>query len=273
MGLGPRGARPGLGRARERSSAAVIAPVVLGVVVISLWQLGVFHAIFGIKAFTVPLPSVIVGGLGKYGREIGQALGITLSAAVIGYLCGMTAGVTIGSVLVRFAPRLIPRVLPLLGATNSLPIVALAPLIALWTGPGMLLKVIVVIVMTTPVMTVYTVRGLRDVEPAALELMASLEATGGQVYRMLRFHRALPFLFTAFKSAIVLALIGTIVSEAVRGFEGLGYVIVDSMGSFEAARAWLALIAIATCGITWYVLISVLERVAVPWEAASRARG
>lgn len=252
--------------------AVIAAPVLVFVVAVTLWEAGVFHAVIGIQPFTVPLPSAIVAGTARYGDEIGAALRITLSAAVVGYACGMTLGFTLGSVLVRFLPGMITRALPLLGATNSLPIVALAPLIALWTGPGMVLKVIVVTIMTTPIMTVYTVRGLRDVEPAAVELMASLEATGGQVYRMLRLRRALPFLFTALKSAIVLALIGTIVSEAVRGFEGLGYVIVSSMGRFEAARAWLALLAIAASGIAWYLVIGVLERVVVPWDSASRAR-
>lgn len=262
----------GVRRFLDSPAPALIAPVVLLFVVVGLWEGGLFHGLFGIKPFTVPFPSAIVAGVAKHGEEIRLALTITLTAAFVGYLTGMTLGFTVGSILVRFAPRLTGRILPVLSATNSLPIVALAPLVALWTGPGILLKVIVVTIMTTPTMVVYTVRGLRDVDPTALELMASLEATGGQVYRMLRVRRALPFLFTALKSAVVLALIGTIVSEAVRGFEGLGFVIVHSMGSFEAARAWLALLAIAAVGIAWYLVIEVLERVVVPWEAASRRR-
>jgi NitT/TauT family transport system permease protein len=150
--------------------------------------------------------------------------------------------------------------------------VALAPLVALFTGPGIGLKVIVVTIMTTPIMIVYAVRGLRHVDTTAIELMDSFDATPGQVYRMVRVRTALPFVFTALKSSVVLALIGTIVSEAVRGFEGLGYVIVDSMGSFKAALAWLALIAIAAIGITCYVVIEVLERVLVPWEGSNRGR-
>ena len=250
----------------------VLAPLIVFVGVLALWQGGVFHAVFGIRKFTVPLPSAILAGLPTNGAIIGEALSKTLPAALIGYACGMGLGFLAASALIRFAPGVVARVLPLLSATNSLPIVALAPLVALWTGPGIALKVIVVTIMTTPIMIVYAVRGLRNVEPTALELMDSFEATPGQVYRMVRFQTALPFVFTALKSSIVLALIGTIVSEAVRGFEGLGYVIVDSMGSFKAALAWLALIAIAAIGITWYVVIEVLERVVVPWEGMSRQR-
>lgn len=257
---------------RRAWTPVVVAPILVFVVALASWQGGVFHALFGLKAFTVPLPSAIVAGLPRNGEIIADALSATLPAALLGYALGMSLGFAIASTLVRFAPGLIARLLPLLTATNSLPIVALAPLVALFTGPGVALKVFVVTIMTTPIMVVYAIRGLRHVEPTALELMDSFDATAGQVYRMVRVRTALPFVFTALKSSIVLALIGTIVSEAVRGFEGLGYVIVDSMGSFKAALAWLALIAIAAIGITWYVLIEVLERVVVPWEGAGRGR-
>ncbi len=252
------------------AAPALVAPLAVLVVALGLWQLGVFHAIFGLKTFTVPYPSAIVAGWQDNGGVILEAAWATLPAAILGYVLGMALGLALATVLVLSAPRLIDRVLPFLSATNSLPIVALAPLVALFTGPGVPLKVIVVAIMTTPVMVVYAIRGLHDVDPTAVELMASLEATPNQLYRMVRIRTALPFVFTALKSSIVLALIGTIVAESVRGFEGLGYLIVDSMGSFKAVEAWLALIAIAGIGIGWYLLVEVLERLAIPWEAGRR---
>jgi NitT/TauT family transport system permease protein len=264
-----RGRRPPGGVA----AAALVAPLVVLVVGLAAWQGGIFHALFGLKTFTVPYPSAIVEGWRFNSEEIIGAIAVTLPAALIGYAVGMIAGITLASLLVRYAPTLTDRLLPFLSATNSLPIVALAPLVALFTGPGVVLKVVVVAFMTTPIMVVYAVRGLREVDPTAIELLDSLEATPGQVYRMVRIRTALPFIFTALKSSIVLALIGTIVAESVRGFEGLGFVISQSMGSFKAVQAWLALLSIAAIGITWYVVMEVLERVVVPWEAARRRRG
>jgi NitT/TauT family transport system permease protein len=269
------GDRPG--RARRSwplpVGPALVAPVVVLVAGLALWQGGAFHALFGLKTFTVPYPSAIVAGWDDNSDLITSAIAVTLTAAVLGYALGMALGIALASLLVRYAPTLVDRLLPFLSATNSLPIVALAPLVALFTGPGVILKVIVVAFMTTPIMVVYAVRGLREIDPNALELMDSLEATPGQVYWMVRIRTALPFIFTALKSSIVLALIGTIVAESVRGFEGLGFVIAQSMGSFKAAEAWLALIAIAAIGIGWYAVIEALERVVVPWEAARRRRG
>lgn len=255
---------------RRLWTPVLVAPVAVFVLVGVLWQGGAFHALFGLKLFTVPLPSTIIDGLPRNGPEVFEALRVTVSSAILGYASGMLLGFAAGSLLVRYLPDLTSRLLPVLTATNSLPIVALAPLVALFTGPGVLLKVIVVTVMTAPIMIVYTVRGLREVDPTVLEMMASLEATPGQVYRVAQVRTALPFVFTALKSSVVLALIGTIVSEAVRGFDGLGYVIVDSMGSFKVALAWLALIVISVLGIAWYLVVAVIERMALPWEAQHR---
>lgn len=257
---------------RRLWTPVLVSPAIVLLLVVGLWQGGVFHAVFGLRSFTVPLPTAILDGLPENGPVILRATWVTLTAAALGYLSGMTLGFAIGSALVRFVPDLTPRFLPVLTATNSLPIVALAPLVALFTGDGIVLKVIVVTIMTAPIMTVYTVRGLREVDPTMLEMMASLEATPSQVYRMVQVRTALPFIFTALKSAVVLALIGTIVSEAVRGFEGLGFVIVTSMGSFKGPAAWLALIVISVIGIAWYVAVAVVERVVVPWEVTNRRR-
>lgn len=257
-------------RLAVRSAAPVIAPGLVFAGTLLAWQGGLFHGVFGFKEFTVPFPATIIGGLSENGPVIAGAVAVTLPAALLGYGCGATFGFVTGSALVQVWPSMVGRILPVLSATNSVPIVALAPLVALFTGPGLPLKVIVVTIMTAPIATVYTVRGLRSVDPTAIELMNSLDASGRQIFSMVRLQAALPFLLTALKSSVVLALIGTIVSEAVRGFEGLGYIIVDSMGKFQAALAWLALITIAAIGIGWYVVIEALERFIVPWEGSMR---
>jgi NitT/TauT family transport system permease protein len=266
--------RPGAAKRvlRAVTSPLVLAPIVLAAFIVAIWQFGVFHALFNIKPFTVPYPSSIEAALGADHTEILDAVSVTLPAAFGGYLLGMLLGLTVGSLLVRFAPRLVSSLLPVLTATNAVPIVALVPVLALWLDDGFLLKVLVVAFMTTPTMVIYTVRGLTNVEPAALELMASIEASPNQVYANLRLPTSLPFIFTALKSSVVLALIGTIVAETIRGFEGLGFVIADSLSRFNAPKAWLALLVIAAIGISWYLIVEVLERLALPWESASRKR-
>ena len=198
---------------------------------------------------------------------------ISLPAAVIGYATGAILGFAVGSALVRFCAKADLAVPARHQRQNALPIVALAPLVGLFVGYGLPVKVIVVAFMTTPVMVVYTVRGLTSVNAEAKELMASIESTPGQVYRLVQIPTALPYIFTALKSMVVLALIGVIVTEAMRGFEGLGFVIADAMSGFEAATAWLALVTIAVMGIVSYLIVGLVERLVVPWDAASRTSG
>lgn len=256
---------------RRLGSPAVIAPVLLGIIVITLWQLGAFHTAFNLKPYTVPYPNKIVAALAENGEHLLEHASVSVPAAILGYATGAILGFVVASALVRYAPKLLRQILPVITATNALPIVALAPVVGLFLGEGLPVKLVVVAIMTTPVMTVYTVRGLMSVESEARELMASIESTPGQVYRFVQVPTALPFIFTALKSMVVLALIGTIVTEAIRGFEGLGFVIADALSDFDAATAWLALVTIATIGIVAYLLVGLIERLALPWDVASRA--
>jgi NitT/TauT family transport system permease protein len=206
--------------------------------------------------------------VGKEGPSLLRALSMTLPAAITGYLAGLALGVGIASLLVVGSPRIAERVVPLLSSTNALPVAALAPLLALWLDGGFHLKVVVVTIMTTPSFVVYTARGLTSLQPSSLELMSTFEASAWQVFRMVRLPNSMPYLFTALRGCIVLALIGTIVSEVVIGFEGLGFVIVESLGAFRTVTGWLALLSIAAVGIGWYLLVGIAERLAVPWDSA-----
>jgi NitT/TauT family transport system permease protein len=256
--------------ARRLLSASVLGPVIVLVAVVGAWQLGLFHAIFGFKTFTVPYPDAIVEGIDKHTPRLQEAVGETLPAAAIGYLLGIGLGVLVASALVLRATAVAGRIVGVLTSVNALPIAAVAPLLALWVGAGFHLKVLVVAIMTVPTMVVYTLRGLTTVDPTALELMASYEANAFTIYRSLRIPTALPFILTAMKSCVVLALIGTIVTEVVTGFRGLGFVIVYSLGAFQTVLGWLALLTVAGLGITWYLLVELLERVVVPWDSAVR---
>ena len=267
----PRRARAvDLGPLAFLANAAVVGPIAVFIIVVGLWQLGVFHAIFNLRTFTVPYPDGIVGGFEEHAPRLGAALAESMPAALTGYLAGILTGFGVASLLMLVAPGLANRVVPVLASVNAMPIAALAPLLALWVGAGFGLKVLVVVIMTTPTVVVYTMRGFTNVHPTALELMASYEASNATVFRSVRVPTALPFVLTAMKSCVVLALIGVIVTEVVTGFRGIGFVIVASLGAFQTVQGWLALLTVAGIGITWYLLIDLAERIAVPWDSAAR---
>lgn len=258
---------------RRGAAPAVVGPIVVFVVFVGMWQLGVFHAIFNLKTFTVPYPAGIVGGFGQHAPRLAGALAESLPAAVVGYFAGIAVGFSVAAILMLAAPGLANRLMSVLASVNALPIAALAPLLALWIGAGFVLKALVVVIMITPTVVVYTMRGFTSVNPTTLELLASYEASAATVFRTVRVPMALPFLFTAMKSCVVLALIGVIVTEVVTGFTGIGFVIVASLGAFQTVQGWLALLTVSGIGITWYLLLEGLERIAIPWDAAARRGG
>jgi NitT/TauT family transport system permease protein len=258
------------GGRRRLLDAAVVGPIVVLVVVLGVWELGLFHALFGFQTYTVPYPSGILAGIEQHAPRLLDALSESVPAAIAGYVAGITVGFAVASAIMLLAPDLSNRIIPVLASVNAVPIAALAPLLALWMDAGFHLKVVVVIVMTLPTVVVYTMRGFTSVQPTALELMASYEASPLTVFRAVRVPSALPFVLTAMKSCVVLALIGVIVTEVVTGFSGIGFVIVASLGAFQTVQGWLALLTVAGLGITWYLLIDGLERIAVPWDSATR---
>jgi NitT/TauT family transport system permease protein len=258
---------------RRLLSSAVVGPLVVFVVVVGLWQLGVFHAIFNLKTFTVPYPSGIVAGIEEHAPRLQNALAESLPAAAVGYVSGISVGFAVASFLMLVMPGVGNRVMSVLASVNALPIAALAPLLALWIGGGFWLKAVVVVIMTTPTVVVYTMRGFTSVDRTTLELLASYEARPWTVFRTVRVPTALPFLLTAMKSCVVLALIGVIVTEVVTGFSGIGFVIVASLSAFQTVQGWLALLSVAGIGIASYLLVEGLERIVVPWDAASRKGG
>lgn len=261
------------GSSRWLRSALLWGPIVVGVSIVSVWQAGLFHTLFRLKPFSLPYPSSILDDLADNVPVLVRGISQTLPAAVTGWLLGLLIGLAIASLVVVAAPRAADRMVTMLSSANAMPIVALAPLLALWIDRGTLLKVIVVTIMVTPTITVYTARGLRNVDPIALELLASYDASEGTVFRTVRLPSALPFVLTAMKSCVVLALIGTIICEVIVGVsDGLGFRLLDSLQAFQAARGWTVLLVISGLGIGWYVLMEALERVLVPWESASRRR-
>ncbi|MBA2557815.1 MAG: ABC transporter permease subunit, partial [Chloroflexi bacterium] len=130
---------------------------------------------------------------------------------------------------------------------------------------------IVAVLVFFPVM-INTVRGLLSAEPAALEMMRSYAASEIQTFRKVRVPAALPFFFTALKVGATLSLIGAIVGEYFGGAsEVLGRVIVKEASSGRFDVTWAAILLAALAGITFYLVIVILERLLIPWHAAQRA--
>jgi NitT/TauT family transport system permease protein len=255
-----------LAPARAARIRSVLAPAILLATVLALWQARVFNDLFGLETFALPLPGDIVSAASEERAELASAFRETFEAVLLGFALGNSVGFLLALGLLALPIGAARRASSAGDAIQALPIVATAPLVALWIPDPLWFKAVVVMILTFPSMLVFAYRGMTSVDPRALELASSYNASRWQVLAMLRLPSAIPHLFTALKYTSVLALIGVVVSEILRANDGLGFQIHEALQQFHTAEAWAAVGILAMAGILSYLLIVGIERFVFPWS-------
>jgi NitT/TauT family transport system permease protein len=229
-----------------------------------------------LQAFILPKPSAIVAalqenwGAGRFAMV--PSAQATLLEALGGLVIGTVAGVAVAFVMARWISAR-AALMPLAVAAGAIPIIAIAPLMNNWFGVlSPLSKMMMAALLVFFPIMVNVTRGLVQVEAESLELMRSYAASEGTVLRKVRIPNALPFFFTALKLGATLSLIGAIVGEYFGGASlVLGRIIVQSASALRFDVTWAAILLGAATGIVFYLIISAVERVVIPWHASVRA--
>jgi NitT/TauT family transport system permease protein len=244
----------------------------LGVFVlgIALWEGFVFA--WSIEFYLLPAPHVIVASLRETYPVLLEASLYTFGEALAGYAVGCGGGVLVAAAASRF-PGLAGVVLPYAIASAAVPIVALAPLAIVWFGIGPGSKIAIAALMTFFPTFIGTLRGLTEIDARSLELMRSCAATEWQVFRKLRLPNSAPFVFTALRACTTLAMIGAVVSEFFGGrAKSLGVYIKSTASLFQTRQAWAAILVACALGLGFYLVVALVERLAVPWRAERERR-
>lgn len=187
----------------------------------------------------------------------GLALGVVV-ATVLGY--GLAKSVAIEQVLS-----------PYIVASQAVPIVAIAPLLIIWFGPGLLSKVLISALIVFFPILINTVVGLRSVEPELLDLMRSLRATRWQIFAKLEVPSALPVLLAGLKVGATLSVIGAVVGEFAGAKRGLGFLITLSNNAlFDTAMMFVAILTLVVIALSLYGLVAFVERKAFVWRRNGR---
>lgn len=225
-----------------------------------LWQLVV--VVSGFPPFILPPPgSVVSRWVSAWSAgTIQPHLVATLVEVALGFLVGAGSAVVAGYGLARSA--VVERLLsPYLVAAQATPILALAPLIALWFGPGLLGKVVICALIVFFPVAVATMVGVRSVDARLLELGRSLRATRRQVLTTLEIPAALPSILGGMRVGVTLAVVGAIVGEWAGAERGLGVLINLARGSlFDIPLMFATLLTIALVGIALYLVVVLVER-------------
>ncbi|MGZ0146406.1 ABC transporter permease [Kribbella sp. WER1] len=248
-------------------AAAVLLPIIGLLAAIGLWWGATI--VFAIEPFLLPTPGAVVQ---KFFEQPGQLLsetGTSLLETVEGFLLAIVIGVPIALVIVR-SVILERLVYPLLLMVNAIPKVAVAPLLVIWMGFGQWPKVVMVLLLCFFPIVISTAEGMKSTPTELVELMRSLNASRAQEFFKLRLRYAMPQIFTGFKVAISLAVIGSVISEFVGATKGLGYVIQQSGASADTTLAFAAITLLSLMSVLLFYGLALLEHVLLPWAKEKR---
>ncbi|MDP9468338.1 MAG: ABC transporter permease [Chloroflexota bacterium] len=224
------------------------------------WKL--LTVVTGTPDYILPAPEVVAE---RALRAIGSGIlwehtAVTLSEILLGFALGAVSAVALGTALGKSV--IIERVLsPYIVAAQSVPILALAPLLDIWFGGGLLARVLVCALIVFFPIAIATMVGIRSSDPLLAEMFRSLGATPGQLTGRLEIPSALPVIFGGLRVGVTLAVIGAVVAEWAGASSGLGVLInIADQGLFDTPLMFVALATLAVIGITLHGLVVVAER-------------
>jgi NitT/TauT family transport system permease protein len=219
---------------------------------------------FHIPNFIMPAPSAILGeGWAWRYRFVGHTW-VTLYETLGGFALSMVVGVPL-AVLIVYSPALRRALYPLIVLMQSVPKIAIAPVLLLMLGHGEFPKVIVAFLVAFFPVVVDTATGLAATPPELLDLSRSYRASAFKTFMKVRLPMAMPFIFAGAKVAITLSVIGAVVGEFVGSDEGLGYVILSATSYWKTELAFSSMILLSLMAIVLFGAVSLVERLACPW--------
>ena len=239
-----------------------IVPVATLVGALVVWEAAT--RVFHVPRFVMPAPSAIIaeGWDWRY-RFLGHAW-VTLGETLGGFALSLAVGVPL-AVLIVYSPVLRSALYPLIVLAQSVPKIAIAPVLLLVLGHGEIPKVIVAFLVAFFPVVVDTATGLAATPPELLDLSRSYRASAFKTFMKVRLPMAMPFVFAGAKVAITLAVIGAVVGEFVGSDKGLGYVILSATSYWKTELAFSSMILLSLMAILLFGAVSLVERLVCPW--------
>jgi NitT/TauT family transport system permease protein len=249
---------------RQRVVAEYVVPALTLVGALAIWEAATYA--FKIPRFIMPAPSAILGEGWEWRYRFINHTWITLYETLGGFALSIAVGVPL-AVLIVYSPALKSALYPLIVLTQSVPKIAIAPVLLLVVGHGEFPKVIVAFLVAFFPVVVDTATGLAATPPELLDLSRSYRASAFKTFLKVRLPMALPFFFAGAKVAITLSVIGAVVGEFVGSDAGLGYVILSATSYWKTELAFSSMILLSVMAILLFGAVSLVERLTCPWLA------
>jgi len=241
-------------------------PAALMLSLIILWQLAT--VVFDVQSWLLPSPLAIA----RAGIEARGLLGVhvweTVKETIVGFAIALAVGWTLG-VLIDVSPTVRSAVYPVLVVSQTVPTIAIAPLLVIWFGYGILPKLIVVALICFFPVVINTADGLRSADPELIALLRTMGASKRDVFLKVRLPGALPTIISGVKIAITYSVVGAIMGEWVGASRGLGIFMLRATNSFRTDWVFVSIGITAFLSVLLFSLVGLVERWALPWYMAA----
>ena len=262
-------------RARLLASARVRSALLL-IALLGSWEAAV--RLFKVPRYLVPPVSDIAVALWR-GLATGPMAkdgfwyhgGVTLAEIVLGFLIGSGVGLAIG-IVVSQMPRLEALLEPYVAALQSVPKVAVAPIIVVWLGFGIGSKVMIICLLTFFPVLVTSVAGFKAVDPDRVDLLRSLSATPWQIFSKAKFPGALPYIFAGLNMAAAFSVVGAVVGEFVGAQAGLGVLILQMEAQADTGGSFAVCVVLSAIGILLTAVLRRVQRRVLHWMPADTSQ-
>ena len=255
----------------RRSLGSVWPPLIALALVLAAWEAYVQVVLSGLPGgqLILPAPTRIVTALINNVEVITPHVWQTALETLLGFALALAVGLGT-ALLIDLNSTLRRAIYPLLVVSQTIPIIALAPLLVLWFGYGILPKILIVGLVCFFPIVVAGADGLRATDPELMRLFRTFGAGKGTIFRRARFPGALPSIFSGVRVAITYSVTGAIWGEYVGASAGLGFYMQNMQRSGQVPLVFAAIILIAALSVTLFLITSLVERLVIPWYFAGR---
>jgi NitT/TauT family transport system permease protein len=254
---------------RDNFQQVVLPPLLFTILLFVVWE--VACRVFSIPLTILPAPSVIFGALWEFRVPIMDNSWVTLWTTLVGFALATSFGLLLG-IAVGWHKAIYSAIYPVLVGFNSVPKVAVVPVLILWFGLGEIPAIITAFLISFFPIVVNVATGLATTEPELEDVMRALGASKLDVMRKVGIPRSLPYFFGSLKVAITLAFVGAVVSETVGANKGIGKLMLDAQAAFQVQIVFAGLLVLAFLGIVLYAATAVIEKRFTGWAFRGQNR-
>lgn len=244
-------------------------PVASVAAILVLWECLSYFQI--VPDFMLPSPGQTVSAFIRDFPLLMSHTKVTLIETLLGTLLGIAIGLT-AAFLMDQSDVAYKAMYPLIVLTQTIPAVAIAPLLVLWFGYRMMPKIVLIVLITFFPIAIGVLDGFRSCDPDAINLMRSMGATQKQIFRHIKIPQALPNFFSGLRLTVAYAVVGAVLAEWLGGFAGLGVYMTRVKKSFSYDKMFAVIFLISIISLLLIWMVNVLQKKCMPWDRYSRNR-